>query len=105
MTTNIFSQIKEFEKKAEEIAEKANREKELILQKARLKASDLLEEKEELIEKNKEKKVNSYMEKLKESREKKISEGKEKVDQLKKESSKKIAKAVDFVLEKFEEMM
>jgi len=105
MEGNIFLEIKEFEKRADEAVEKANKEKEGILQGARLKASRLIREAEEQAEREKGKKVASFADKLKQANEVKIAEERLRVGQMKKNASKKMGEAVEFVLKKFEEMM
>ena len=71
----ILLEIKEAEKKAEDIAEKGRREKEMILREAPMSSAKLLAEKQEEFRKMQEKKTMDFREKAKLIREEKISEG------------------------------
>ena len=103
MEAEILSEIKESEKKADEIIEMANKEKERILHDARLESSKLLASKEEEIRKSQEKKLMDFRDKFRLISEEKLVEGKNAAKQLKARAEKNIPKAVDFILKKFEE--
>jgi len=103
METEILSEIRASEKKADEILERAKREKELIIQEAARNSAKLLSEKGEEIKKAKEKKIADFREKARLIREEKLAEGKTAVKQLKAKAEKNIAKAAEFVIKKFEE--
>ena len=105
MEAQILSEIRDSEKKAEEIVERAKREKGAILHKAAVDSSKLLAAKEEEIRKLQEKKLMDFREKAKLMREEKLTEGKTLAKQLKARSEKNIPKAVDFVMKRFEEMI
>ncbi len=105
MEAEILSEIRDSEKKADEIIERAKREKEAILHQARANSSKLLALKEEEIKKLQEKKLMEFREKSKLIREEKLAEGKSMAKQLKAKSEKNIPKAVEFVMARFEEMI
>lgn len=101
----ILSEIREAEKKAEEIIEKAGLQKASIVQEARKEAARLVSSKLEEIRKSQEKKVMDFRDKAKLLSEEKLTESKLSAKQLKAKSEKNIPKVVDFVLKKFEEMI
>ena len=101
----ILGEIREAEKRADEIIERANREKESLLREAAANASKLLSSKKEEIEKAQEKKIMDFREKAKLIGEEKSAEGKMAAKQLKLKSEKNTGKAVDFILKKFEDMV
>lgn len=103
MEADILSEIRDSEKKADEIIEMAKREKEAILHQARVNSSKFLASKEEEIKKLQEKKLMEFREKAKLIREEKLAEGKSIAKQLKAKSEKNIPKAVELVIKKFEE--
>ena len=105
MEASILAEIKDSEKKADEILEKAKAQKESILQEARVNSLKLLAAKEDEIRKAHEKKLMDFRERSKLLYEEKILEGRSSAKQLKAKSEKNIAKAVDFVVKKFEEMI
>ncbi len=105
MEAEILSEIRDSEKKAEEIIERAKHEKERILHEARANASKLFESKEEEMRKFQEKKLMESKEKYKSISEAKIAEGKIAAKQIKSKSEKNIPKSVDFIFKKFEEML
>ena len=98
-------EIKESEKKADEIVERAKREKERILHEGKVNSSKLLSTKEEETSKSQEKKLMDFREKSRLIYEEKIGEGRAMAKQIKAKSEKNIAKAVDFIITKFEEMI
>lgn len=101
----ILADIKESEKKADGILEKAKAEKEKILLEARLGSSKLVSAKSEEIMKLQEKKLMDFRDKSKLIIEEKIAEGKISSKQVKSKSEKNIQKAAEFVVKKFEEMV
>ena len=103
MEAEILTEIRDSEKRAEEIIEKARRDRESIMHEANANSSKLLMTKQDEIKKSQEKKIADFREKAKLIREEKISEGKNQVKQLKEKAEKNIAKAADFVAAKFEE--
>mgnify|MGYP001572614757 FL=1 len=105
MEAEILTEIKESEKRAEEIIERAKKDKESIIHEANSNSSKLLLAKQEEIKKSQEKKIADFREKAKLIREEKLAEGTIQVKQLRAKAEKNIPKAVDFVLPKFEEMM
>ena len=105
MEAEILSEILDSEKKADDILERAKREKEKILQEAMRNSSKLLADKEEEIRKFQEKKIMDFRDKAKLIREGKLAEGKVISKQIKTKAEKNIAKAIEFVLKKFEEMI
>ena len=102
MEAEILSEIRESEKRADEILERAKREKESIAQDAMRNSAKLLLEKEEEIRKLQEKKIADFREKARLIREEKILEGKSAVKQLRAKAEKNIAKAAELIIKKFE---
>ncbi|MDP3765765.1 MAG: V-type ATPase subunit subunit G family protein [Nanoarchaeota archaeon] len=105
MEAEILSEIRDSEKRADEIIERAKREKEAIVQDAIRNSSKLLFQKEDEIKKVQEKKLMDFREKAKLIKEEKLAEGKTTVKQIKAKAEKNITKAVEFVIKKFEEMV
>ena len=103
MEFSILSEIRESEKKAQEILERAEREKEKILHEARVNSSNMLSSREEEIKKSQEKKLMEFRDKSKLIIEEKIAGGKIELKQLKSKSDKNIAKTVELVIRQFEE--
>ena len=103
MEFEILSEIRESEKKADEILEKAKREKDSITQESIRNSSRLLLEKEAEVRKSQEKRIMDFMEKARLIREEKLAEGKLAVKQLRVKAEKHIAKAAELVAKKFEE--
>jgi len=103
--TEILNDIRNSEKKAEEILEKANREKEALIRDAVNSSSDILIKTKEEIRKLQEKKMISARDNAKSIKEEKLEEGKKAVKQLRTKAEKNISKAVDFVMKKFEGMI
>ena len=103
MEAEILTEIKDAEKRADEIIERAKSEKERMLQEAIRNSSRLLGEKENEIKKLQEKKVIDFRDKARLIKEEKLTEGKAAVKQLKAKGEKNIAKAVELVINKFEE--
>ncbi len=103
MEAEILIEIREAEKKADEIIESARMEKESIINEAVKNSSKLLAAKEEEIRKLQEKKIMEFREKTKLIKEEKLSEGKSLVKQIKAKAEKNIPKSVEFVMKMFEE--
>ena len=103
MEAEILTEIKDAEKRADEIAERAKSEKERMLQEAIRNSSKLLGEKESEIRKLQEKKVIDFRDKARLIKEEKLADGKAAVKQLKAKAEKNIPKAVELVIKKFEE--
>jgi len=101
----VLSEIKESERKAEEILEKAKSEQDSMIHQVRMDASKLLSQKTEEIKKFQEKKIMEFRDKVKILNEEKISEGKTLAKQLKSKADKNSGKAVELVMKKFEEMV
>ena len=101
----ILTEIKQSEKKADEILEKAKKEKDSIIHEAGVNSSKAISAKEEEIRKLQEKKIMEFRDKSRLLAEEKIAEGKIGAKQAKAKSEKNAAKAVDFVMKKFEEMI
>ncbi len=101
----VLSEIKESEKKAEEILEKAKSEQDSITHQARIDASNLLSQRTEEIKKLQEKKVMEFRDKVKLLNEEKLAESKTLAKQLKSKADKNSGKAVELVMKKFEEMV
>ena len=105
MEAEILIEIRESEKKAEEIIERAKRESQAIIQEATKNSSKTLTAKEDEIRKVQEKKIMDFREKAKFIREEKQAEGIALIKQIKAKSEKNVAKAVELVIKKFEEMI
>ena len=105
MEAEILGEIRDSEKRADEIIERAERERASILHDAAINSSKLLAAKEDEIKKTQEKKIMEFREKAKIAKEEKLMEGKALVKQLKSKAEKNIAKAAQLVLEKFEAMI
>lgn len=101
----ILLEIRDSEKKADEILEDARKQADSILQEANAEAAKLLESKQAEIIKQNEKKVADFREKSSLLREGKLVEGKASVKALKTKSEKNIPKAADYIAKKFEEMI
>jgi len=105
MEAEILIEIKESEKKADEIVERSKKEKERILHEARANSSKLLSAKEDEIYRSQEKKLMDFKEKSRLLYEEKLGEGKAMAKQIKTKSEKNIAKAADFIIVRFEGML
>jgi len=99
----VLSEIKESEKKADEILEKAKSEQDSVIRQARLDASRILVQKTEEIKKFQEKKIMEFREKVKLLNEEKITEGKTLAKQLRSKADKNESRAVELVMKTFEE--
>lgn len=105
MEAEILAEIRDSEKKAEDIIERAKREKESMMHEAVTSSSKMLLVKQEDTKKAQEKKISDFREKARLIREEKISDGKAQAKQLSAKAEKNISKASDFVLKRFEEMV
>ena len=105
MEAEILGEIKDTERKADETIERAKRESESIVQEAIRNSSRLLAAKEDELRKLQEKKIIDFREKSRIAKEEKIGEGRAQARQLKAKAEKNVAKAVELVLKKFEEMI
>ena len=101
----ILTEIKESEKKAEEIIESAKREKEEIVQKALKNSLDLLAVKKEGIRKAQEKKLADLVNESNSRKNETLVYSKKAANQIRAKAEKNIGKAVGFVMDKFKEMM
>lgn len=101
----MLSEIRDAEKKSDEIIERAGREKESILHQASFNSSKMLIAKEDELRKLREKKLMEFQDKARLIKDEKIAEGKAAAKQLKAKAEKNIPKAVEFTLKKFEEMV
>ncbi len=101
--TEILSEIRDAEKKADDILEKAKIESESILREASRNSSRLSINMQEEIIKASEKRILDFREKLKFLKEEKLAEGNEIISELKAKAQKNIPKAVGLVMQKFEE--
>ena len=105
MEAEILGEIKDTERKADETIERAKRERESIVQEAIRNSSKMLAAKEDELRKLQERKIIDFREKTKLIKEEKILEGKIQAKQLKAKAEKNAAKAVELVLNRFEEMI
>src|SRR3989344_2569536 len=101
----ILGEIKESEKKAEEIIEIAKKQKESIIQEAKSSASKMIASSESEARKSHEKKLMDFKDRSKLLFEEKISEHKISAKQAKTKADKNIPRAADIVIKKFEEMI
>ena len=105
MELSILKEIREAEKKAESIIEKAREEKENIVHDAVVEASKYFSKRSEEIRALSEKKIADFREKSKLIKEEKVEEGRQQAKLIKSKSSKKSDEAADFIIKKFEEMI
>lgn len=103
--TEILIEIRDAEKKAESIIKRAKAESESIIQEALKNSSHLLSEKQESIMNVKEKEIADFREKLILIKREKSDEGVEIAKQMKSKTQKSIPKAIEFIMQKFEEMV
>jgi vacuolar-type H+-ATPase subunit H len=102
---SVLMEIREAEKKSDEILEKARLQKDSIIQSARADAAKLISSRQDEIRASHEKKIVDFREKSKFIIEEKIAEGKASARQVSAKSGKNSNKAVVFILKKFEEMI
>jgi|SRR3989338_7912436 len=101
----ILSEIREAEKKADEIIAAAKLQKDSAIQEASASASKLVLAKEDELRKTREKKLIEFRDKARLLSEEKLAEGKMLARQAKARSEKNIPKAVDFVIKSLEGMI
>ena len=94
----ILKEIRECEKKADEVIEKAKRKKENILDNAQRSSAKLLSDKKEEIRQLQEEKLAHFREDANSLRKEKLEEGKKLVNQAKAKAEKNTSKAVEFVI-------
>ena len=102
--SQILSDIRNSEKKADEILQKAQTDREAILHNAAASASVIATKAQEGIRAEQEKKAADAREKAKLIRAEKLAESKAPIRQLRSKSDKSASKAADFIVKKFEEM-
>ena len=100
--TEILKEIRDSEKRAEDMLEKAKVESDAILDDAQKNSSELLSKKKGEIRKLQEKKLSGSRAKAESLKKEKLEEGKKAVKQLRTKAGKNVGKAVDFVMENFE---
>lgn len=105
MEAEILIEIKDSEKKSDEIVERAKKESESIINEAMANSSKQLNEKEAEIRKLQDKRILDFRDKSRLIKEEKHAEGRNSVKQLKTKSERNIPKAVEFVMKKFEELV
>lgn len=98
----IFLQIRESEKKADELIENAKKEHEKRINEAKKNALSMMIKKTEEIQKEKEKELNEIKERLASETKNALETGKRKLEDGKRKYSKNIDKAVEFIIKKFE---
>ena len=101
----ILTEIKESEKQAEEIIESAKTEKEERIKEAARNSSKLLAERTEEIKGMQEKKLADIINESNSRRNEKLANSKKLLDQIRAKAEKNIDNAVEFVMDKFKEMM
>lgn len=105
MESEILVEIKEAEKKADEILQSARQKKESIANDAVSNSSKLLAKGEERLKMTHEEKIVAFRDIARHMKEEKLAEGKTAVKQLKAKSGKNVKNAVDFVMKKLDEMV
>jgi vacuolar-type H+-ATPase subunit H len=101
----ILKEIKESERLADDLIEKANKESQKIVEDARKSSAERFNQKTEEISKAKGDKIAALRVRASSLKNEKINLGKKVEEQLLAKSSKNIDKAVNFVIKKFEEMI
>lgn len=102
---SIFAEIREAEKRAEEILQNAEKEKEKIISDARRNASSLILKKFEEIDKERAKRIQNFQANVYVLKETKLGEIKDEIKKLEKSAPKKIEKTADIIFERFVEYM
>ncbi|MBI2661594.1 hypothetical protein HYX09_05015 [Candidatus Woesearchaeota archaeon] len=105
MEAEIFIEIKEAEKKAEDILQRANSDGEKLVQDAKSKASSQLMHGTSSIDREKADKLQEFREKVYVLKDTKLSEGNEAISKLKEKSKKSMDATVKFINEKFLETL
>ena len=101
----ILKEIRDSERESEGMLKEAEAEKQKIIEKAKKDSSKAISDSKEEIIRKREEKLAALREKAASLRNEKIQESSKFVKQLKAKAEKNISKAVDFVMEKFEEMV
>jgi vacuolar-type H+-ATPase subunit H len=101
----ILKEIRTSEDESEDMLKKAEAEKQRIIEKAKKDSLKAISDKKGEIVREQEEKLAALREKAASLRNEKLQESKKSVMQLKAKSQKNISKAVDFVMEKFEDMI
>lgn len=101
----ILKEIRTSEKESEDILRKAETEKQKIIEKAKKDSLKAISDKKGEIIREQEEKLAALREKAASLRNEKLQESSKSAKQLKAKAEKNISKAVDFVIEKFEEMV
>jgi vacuolar-type H+-ATPase subunit H len=103
--SRILVEIREAEKKADEVIVNAVKEKESIMREAERDSSRLVSEKAEETKIANERKLASFRQKVQLLKEEKMSEGRKAVSQIALKAEKNIPEAAAFIVKKFEEMI
>ena len=101
----ILKEIRNSEEESEGMLAKAELEKQRIIEKAKKDSVKAVSDKKEGIIREQEDKLAALREKAASLRNEKLQESSKSVKQLKAKAQKNISKAVDFVMEKFEDMI
>lgn len=101
----ILKEIRTSEEESEDILKEAEAEKQRIIEKAKKDSLKYISDKKGKIIREHEEKLAALREKTASLRNEKLQESSKSVKQLKAKAQKNISKAVDFVMEKFEEMV
>jgi V/A-type H+-transporting ATPase subunit G/H len=100
--TEILNEIRISEKESETIVEKAEIEKQKLIDDAKKNSSKLLAEQADEAVKNQEKKLTDARDKAKAAKDEQIKEGEKTVKQISVKAEKNVSKAIDFIMKKFE---
>lgn len=101
----ILKEIRTSEDESESMLKKAEAEKQRIIEKAKKDSLKAISDKKGEIIKEQEEKLAALREKAASLRNENLQESSKSVKQLKAKAQKNISKAVDFVMEKFEDMI
>ena len=101
--SRILNDIKDAERKADAIIDKAVKEKEKILNEAHSKASTLLIGEEQKVQQQQDKKISDHKDKLKALKARKAEEGRKLASEAEYKANKNIGKATDYIIEKIDE--
>ena len=105
MIEDSLEKVKEAESRADKILEEATHEKEKIIAKAKKEAMDVIEQAEQDAHKDREKLLEKLKKDLEEEKQKKIITTGNQVKKLKNDAKVKISKEVDFLYQKFLEVI
>ena len=101
----ILTEIRDSEKRAEHVVEKARRESQDIIEDAQQSSSELLTAKKEEIKELQKKRLSDVGDKASSMKNERLRDGLKEVKQTKEKAEKNISKAVEFVMKKFEAMI